>query len=116
MRPAPSGYVTVTEGSHGRKGWKADIRFLCPAGVRTVSSRNAPALVYIHCARRRMMSSLDYRLGMFAILCAIAGGCLVLLDVATTPLDFENGRVELAFFAPLLIWLVGRRMALWGRR
>src|SRR5690348_4382404 len=28
MRPAPSGYVTVTEGSHGRNGSKADSRCL----------------------------------------------------------------------------------------
>lgn len=41
---------------------------------------------------------------------------LVIVDMAETPLVFENGRIEAAFFAPLALWLIGRRLHLWPRR
>ena len=60
-----------------------------------------------------MRSALDYRLGLFAILCAIAGCGLVILDLAETPRVFENLVWELALFAPIVVWLAGRRLRLW---
>lgn len=61
------------------------------------------------------MSSFDYRLGAFATLSAFLGGSLFILDLAHTPLQFENGWLEVAFFAPLIFWLVGRRLHVWPR-
>lgn len=61
------------------------------------------------------MTSFGYRLSVFATLCALVGGFLVIVDLAETPWVFENWPIEVAFFAPLVVWLVGRRLHLWPR-
>lgn len=60
--------------------------------------------------------SVDYRLGVFAILFAILGGFLVIVDLGETPWVFENLRPELVCFAPLVVWLLGRRVHVWPQR
>jgi hypothetical protein len=61
------------------------------------------------------MSSLDYRLAVFATLCAFVGGFFFILDLAHKPLVFENGWLEVTFFAPLILYQIGRRLHLWPR-
>ncbi len=59
------------------------------------------------------MRTLDYRLGFFATLSTTLGVFLAICDLAETPLIFENAKVELASLAPMVVWLVGRRLHLW---
>jgi hypothetical protein len=61
------------------------------------------------------MSLFDQRVGLFAILSASVGAFFFIVDFGETPLVFENGRLEVAFFAPLILWLLGRRLHLWPR-
>lgn len=54
------------------------------------------------------MSNLEFRSGLLAAGCAMLAVYLVILDVATTPSLFENGKIELALVAPLALWLIER--------
>jgi hypothetical protein len=57
------------------------------------------------------MASFASRFGMFASVCAVIGAYLLLVDLGETPWVFENIRPEVAFFTPLAIWLLWRRLS-----
>lgn len=59
------------------------------------------------------VGSVDYRFGFVAVLSALLGLFLIICDLVEMPSVFENGRVELACFAPMGAWLVGRWFKLW---
>lgn len=67
-----------------------------------------PSLLY-----NERMQELDYRFGLFAIGCGIIATILFVTDMFDTPWVFENLRLELAFAAPPLVWLICRRAFHW---
>ena len=60
------------------------------------------------------MADFDFRFGMFAIGCAVVAAFFFVTDMFDTPLIFENLRLELAFAAPMIAWLICRRAFHWA--